>query len=154
MAIHYTLTSCKNLVGNNGGKKIYARAQSVRTVSKTELARYAAEHYGVNLDNHCVESVIDMLKRSLVDMLKAGNRVSLDELGTFYCHIDSVSKTEEEYAEEGFKPSRDIKAVTVKWQPSEDLKSLKDSDFVEFKQKPTKRAVKSKLKESMTKPDE
>ena len=154
MAIHYTLTSCKNLVGNNGGKKIYARAQSVRTVSKTELARYAAEHYGVNLDNHCVESVIDMLKRSLVDMLKAGNRVSLDELGTFYCHIDSVSKTEEEYAEEGFKPSRDIKDVTVKWQPSEELKSLKNAEFIEFKQSATVRARLAKLKEKKQRPEQ
>lgn len=154
MAIHYVVATCKNVLSNKANLKRYARVQSSRTVQKDELAQYAASHYGVNLDKHCVEAVIDMLQRSLLDFLHDGCRVSMGELGTFYSHIESATKTEEEYAKEGFRPSRDIKDVTVKWQPSEELKSLKNAEFIEFKQSATVRARLAKLKEKKQRPEQ
>ena len=149
MPINYSLVKSGASVRNGIEARVYARAQSLRTLDKEEVAKYAAAHYAQFLDYTQVEAAIDALQKSIVDLLCDGNQVSLGELGTFYAHIDSKTIAATEVQEHGFQPLRDIDDVTVKWKPGRLLKSLMKFNHITFKRKPTVEARMAKMKEAM-----
>lgn len=147
MAINYSLCRIKLTGKNEGTEKFYMRAQSHRTVSVEEVMRYAAEHYGKPFDANDMRKMMAALHQTIIDMLKDGNRVSLGELGTFYCHLDSKSLTAEELADKKFRPSYAVNDVNIKWNPSKELDSLKYHGDVEYKECAQVRQRKAKIRE-------
>lgn len=153
MSIFYTISRNTNLADRRK-VKVYARAQSTHTMSKSQIARYAADHYGVNLDHNNVENIIEMLFKSIIDNLKEGRQVSLGEMGTFYCHLNSESMDEATFFEKGFNASKQIKDVKIKWRPSKQMKSLKDYGELKFQRCSHVEVRKAKLKEAKQRPEE
>lgn len=153
MAVLYSLACHKKSIGKKNEDVFYARAQSNQTVSKEEIAKYAVAHYGTLIDYTDVLKVIDMLQMSIVDKLKDGCQVSLGELGTFYYHIESESKTASEIQEKGFVAHRDIKDVTIKWKPSSLMKSLKNFGKLELKRRSLLGPRKEAMKLAKQRPD-
>lgn len=148
MAINFSLAKINKLHANGQKElRVYARAQAKQTISKEALVRYAAEHYTTFRDHNLVRASLEALEKATADMLRDGNNVKLGEFGTFYNHIDSDILTGAEYEEKGFSPSRNIKDVTVKWRPSNFLKSLKAFGELQFAHKPTVRNQIEKMKE-------
>lgn len=153
MAILFSLSHHNDFNKKNGEKMVIVLSQTERTVDVNEVAKYAVSHYAPEMHYTQLLKSIDILKQTIIDMLKDGNRVSLGDLGTFFYHIDSKAMPESEFQEKGFHPSRDIKDVTVKWTASNELKSLKQHGELEFKQRSYIYTRKALIKERMRRPD-
>lgn len=138
MSIGFSLSHLRIPAKDEVKTKLYPRAQSDETISLDELSRYAISHYGKIYTPDIVKGVVSVLHQAVMDNLREGKRVSLGEMGTFSYHIESDGITQEEWNERGFRPSTDIKDVTVKWNPSPEMKSLKDEEhLLSFKERST-----------------
>lgn len=153
MSISYSISYKQDVNNKEGEKRVNFRSQANRTMKVEEMARYAVAHYGPEMHHTQLLKAIDMMKQTVIDMLKEGNRVSLGDLGTFYYHIDAPSMTESEFQEKGFKPSRDVKDVVVRWRPSQELKSLMQHGKLDFQQRSTLKLREEIMKERMKNPE-
>ncbi len=119
MAINYSLTQRQN-PQNAEEKKVYALAQYTTKMTLEDFADHIAQHGSV-FGRDCIEGVliaaVDCLREKLLD----GARVSLGDLGTFYCSLKSNgTDTAEEFT------SKDIEKCKVNWSRGSKFKTLTD----------------------------
>ena len=113
----------------DGAKKIYAIAQSKETKSMRDIAQHIAEHNSVFSEGTILGLLTDAGK-CILENLKAGNRVDLWDLGTFYFTFSCEgAETAEDFT------TSLIKHVNLRWKTSKMMDTALQN--VTFERMPT-----------------
>lgn len=135
--IKYSLVERRDPRHPEQPQKIYASAQSMKTLTLEELAKYIRFH-GCAYKEVDFIAITKMLAEAATQMLKEGYRVELDELGTFYLTLGCEGAE----SREDFNPDKHIKEVRVNWVPGEAFKNLReDITFEETVDRRTERKL-------------
>ena len=104
--------------------KAYGNAQVHEVIDLYGFAKHITDH-GCSYDRGDVAAILVKAVDCLREMMLAGNKVNLGELGSFYVEL----ATEGQKKTEDFNASC-IKAVNVRWKPGKNFKDLrKDATF-------------------------
>ena len=135
--IKYSLVERRDPRHPEQPQKIYASAQSMKTLTLEELAKYIRFHGCAYKEGDFI-AITKMLAEAATQMLKEGYRVELDELGTFYLTLGCEGAE----SREDFNPDKHIKEVRVNWVPGEAFKNLReDITFEETVDRRTERKL-------------
>ncbi len=124
------------------GQKVYASAQSTKTLSLNEFIDSIMQH-GSSYSRGDYKAIISTLAEAMAEMMAEGYRIDLAEMGKFYPTLDCNGA--DTMAE--FNPDKHIKSVKVNWEPGDDFKNLKDK--ITFREDLTRRLQKDALKADM-----
>ena len=96
----------------DGEKRVYPNAQTVKVMSLDEFANHISKH---NCPYHRsdINAVLTRSVDCVREMLLEGNKVCLGELGNFYVRLEAKGAM----SVEKFNPASDITAVKVYWKP-------------------------------------
>ena len=104
--------------------KAYGTAQVNEKLNLSKFAAHIASH-GCAYDRADIAAIITKAVDCLREMMLAGNKVTLGELGSFHVEL----ATEGQKKTEDFNASC-IKDVNVRWTPGKSFKSLRqDAEF-------------------------
>ena len=113
MALRYTfVTRLASIYSKSKKKLIYATTQRAETVTTRDIAQHLASHNSVFSEGTIIGLLQDA-QRCIMEQLKAGNRVDLDDLGAFYTTISSRGAKSAEDFDESY-----IKSINLRWKPS------------------------------------
>lgn len=124
--INYSLVKRYAKVGDETSALLtYGTAQAVKTLDLTEFARHIAEHGSV-YGRSDVQAILTMAVDCLREMLLAGYKVNLGELGDF-----SISLRGKGVADaNNYNPSVQVKNIRVKWTPGNLFRNLaEDAEY-------------------------
>ena len=107
------------LKANINETKAYGTAQVHEVLDINQFAKHIADH-GCAYDRGDVQAVLTKAVDCLREMMLAGNKVNLGELGSFYTEL----KTEGAVTTDDFSVDN-IKAVNVRWAPGKNFKNLR-----------------------------
>ena len=135
--IKYSLVERKDPRHPERQTKVYASAQSMKTLSLEDLAKNIRFHGCAYKEGDFV-AITKMMAEAVVKMLKEGYRVELDDLGTFYLTLGCEGAE----SREAFDPDKHIKEVRVNWTPGEAFKNIReDITFEEALDRRTERKL-------------
>ena len=135
--IKYSLVKRRDLRHPEQSQKFYASAQSMKTLTLEELAKYIRFHGCAYKEGDFI-AITKMLAEATAKMLKEGYRVELNDLGTFYLTLGCEGAK----SRETFNPNKHIKEVRVNWAPGEAFKNMrKDIEFEETIDRRTERKL-------------
>lgn len=110
---------------------IYASAQRRHTVKTRDIAQHLADH-GSPFSVGTIIGLLQDAQKCIAEHLADGDRVDLDDLGTFFTTLSSTGvPTVEEFSTDL------IHSINLRWQPSKEMK---------------KRVAQAKLMEVPTRP--
>lgn len=118
--IKYSLVKRRDPRHPEHPQKYYASAQSMKTLSLEELAKYIRFHGCAYKEGDFI-AITKMLAETTTKMLKEGYRVQLDELGTFYLTLGCEGAE----SRDAFTPDKHIKEVRVNWAPGEAFNNIR-----------------------------
>lgn len=123
----------------DGEKRVYPNAQTVKVMSLDEFANHISKH---NCPYHRsdINAVLTRSVDCVREMLLEGNKVCLGELGNFYVRLESKGAM----SVEKFNPASDITAVKVYWEPGLLFRDLIND--AEFQNVATRKAQDNALK--------
>ena len=135
--IKYSLVERKDPRQPERQTKVYASAQSMKTISLEDLAKNIRFHGCAYKEGDFV-AITKMMAEAVAKMLKEGYRVELDDLGTFYLTLGCEGAE----SREAFDPDKHIKKVRVNWAPGEAFKDIReDITFEEALDRRTERKL-------------
>ena len=104
--------------------KAYGAAQAISTLNLEEFAKHITDH-GCAYDRGDVAAVLTKAVDCLREMMLAGNKVNLGDLGSFHPELQTEgAKTTDEFT------AANIKAVNVCWRPGKLFRDLRaDAEF-------------------------
>ncbi len=115
--INYSLSMRNNLLKKES-KRAYPRLQMKEVISLEKFAEHIATH-GCKYDRGDIYAVLYNAAKCLEELVMAGNKVSLGDLGSFYPSlVCEGSDTLEEFN------VNKIKALTINWDKPEHLTYL------------------------------
>lgn len=118
--INYSVCLMKSPMATDETSKAYARPQVNEVMTFAKFVQHIADHNGV-YTRGTVRGVISDMCECLVEMLLAGNKVMLGELGNFWVSLSSKgADTKQEFT------ASHIKAVNIVFTPGEDFENLID----------------------------
>lgn len=118
--INYSVYLMSNPVKRDDPEKAYAKAQTNTVMSFNEFVQHISDHNGV-YTRGTVRGVISDMCECLVEMLLAGNKVQLGELGNFWVSLTSkAADTMEEFT------AKNIEQVNIVFTPGDDFDNLID----------------------------
>jgi len=131
MAINYSLTLRGNPSDPTAAKRVYANAQAKQVLDINDFADHIISHGSVYSKGDLV-GILTMAVSCIKEQLLSGNSVQLGELGKFYISLSSQgARTFDEFT------AQNIKKVSAKWTPSQELKDLRSK--AEFERVLTKK---------------
>ena len=119
--IKYSLVKRRDLRHSEQSQKFYASAQSMKTLTLEELAKYIRFHGCAYKEGDFI-AITKMLAEATAKMLKEGYRVELNDLGTFYLTLGCEGAK----SRETFNPNKHIKEVRVNWASGEAFKNMRE----------------------------
>ena len=119
--IKYSLVKRRDLRHPEQSQKFYASAQSMKTLTLEELAKYIRFHGCAYKEGDFI-AITKMLAEATAKMLKEGYRVELNDLGTFYLTLGCEGAE----SRETFNPNKHIKEVRVNWASGEAFKNMRE----------------------------
>lgn len=114
--IRYHVFSLGNAFDRTAPRKVYAKSVTEKVVSYKDLVKEIAEHSRF-FPSGMIKGVLTDVFNCLSEHLAEGDRVTLDELGTF-----SVSLKCEGAASEASFSKKNIKGVHIVFTPCRELK--------------------------------
>lgn len=139
MAIPYSILPITTNPRNKKAKwKIYAKAQRTETVTTRDIAAHLASHNSPFSEGTIIGLLQDA-QRCILEHLKNGARVNLDDLGAFYTTLTSTgANSTEEFTEEN------IRRANLRWKPSKRMEQ--EMKNVEYKFVPSRKEQRKALK--------
>lgn len=128
----YSLISRGNPRYPEHGKKVYASAQTFKTLSVDEFIDGIMYH-GSAYKRGDYKAMMSTFAEELANKLKEGYRINMGEMGTFYPTLDCEGAS----SMEEFNPEQHIKGIRVNWVPSDDFKNLRQGGRVPGKHQQT-----------------
>lgn len=123
--INYSIVMRANPLKPAEGKKAYASAQYAEVMDIGRFAEHIASHGSVYKRSDIV-AVLMMAVDCMREMLLAGNKVQLGDLGSFYCSVNSEGAP----TALDFNPAVHVKRLNVNWERGAQFQSLRDAaDF-------------------------
>ena len=113
-------TKKENISAETGGTKAYGTSQVSEVVDLNAFAQHIASH-GCAYDRADIAAIITKSVDCLRELILAGKKVNLGELGGFYPEL----KTEGAKTADTFTAAN-IKEVNVKWLPGKNFRNLRD----------------------------
>lgn len=108
-------------------EKAYATAQVTEKVSLSKFAKHISDHNSV-YDKGDVMAILTKAVGCLREMLLAGKKVEMGDLGEFFVSLKSTGAE----SLEKFNPDNNITAVCVKWTPGEAFGNLVNEAEFEY----------------------
>lgn len=102
------------------GQKVYASAQSTKTLSLNEFIDSIMQH-GSSYSRGDYKAIISRIAEEMAKKLRDGYRVDLGELGRFYPTLECEGAD----SFETFNPDVHIKEIRVNWHPSKEFEHLR-----------------------------
>ncbi len=140
MALRYTfVTRLASIYSKSKKRLVYATTQRAQTVTTRDIARHIASHNSVFSEGTIIGLLQDA-QACIMEQLKAGNRVDLDDLGAFYTTISSRGAESAEKFDESY-----IKSINLRWQPSKRM--VNAIKYVDLKFMPTRAEQRKAMKQ-------
>ncbi len=138
--INYSLVKRYAKVGDETSVKLtYGTAQTVKTIDLMEFAKHIADHGSV-YGRSDVQGILTLAVDCLRELLLAGYKVSLGELGDFSITLKGKGVADADK----YNPATQISKVKVKWSPGALFRNL--ADDAEYNLVPTLREKAALLK--------
>ncbi len=127
MAINYTLVPrSSSLKDADAPWRVFAVAQSTRTVTLREIAQHLARHNSPFSEGTIIGLLTDA-NRCILEHLTQGARVELDEFGTFYTTLHGRgARSADEFTTDL------IDDVCIRWKPSRETKFKINGAHLEY----------------------
>lgn len=134
--INYSTCLRANPIKRDEPKKAYANAQYSEIMSLEKFSQHIADHGSV-YSRADIQAVLTQAVDCMREMLLAGQRIRLGDLGIFYVRLKCIGAE----SLEKFTVASNITDVTVRWHPGERFTTLMPE--AEFQQVPTRAASKA-----------
>ncbi len=132
MPINYSLSMMGNPSDPAAAKRAYAHAQAKTVLDINGFAEHIVSH-GCVYSKGDIVGILTIAVSCIKENLLAGNAIELGELGKFYISLKSIgARTFDDFT------AQNIKKVSAKWTPSQELKNLRNK--AEFERVLTKKA--------------
>lgn len=128
--MNYSLVMRGNPRYPERGKKVYASAQTDKTLSMGEFIDGIVFH-GSSFSRGELMGVMADIFDELASKLQEGYRVNFDDFGQFYPTLDCDGAP----SMEEFDPNQHIKGIRVNWEPDKKFKNLREGVNFELKSK-------------------
>lgn len=142
MAITYSLLPITTNPRDKKAKRlVYARAQSLETLTTRDIAAHISSHNSP-FSEGVIIGLLQDAQRCILETLMAGKRVDLDTLGAFYTTLSSRgAKKTEEFTKDN------IERINLRWKPSKRM--TKAIQYAELKEVPNRREQRKAVKEML-----
>lgn len=124
--INYSIVTRYSKVGDKESKKMtYPTAQVTEVTDLNQFAKHISTH-GSAYKRADIIAVITLAVGCLRELLLAGQKIKLGDLGNFYVSLQSKGAE----SAEKFNADNDITAVNVKWEPGSNFTNLlREAEF-------------------------
>ncbi len=137
--INYSIVMRNNPINKNADKKAYACAQYSEVMDINRFADHIASH-GCVYKRADIVAILTMSVDCMREVLLAGQKILLGDLGSFYISINSEG-TE---TPQGFNPAIHVKRLNVNWTCGQRFLNLLDD--AEFNLVATRKAAQKVVK--------